>query len=325
MTYPSDPSGSDVSGQPTEPTEPQPASAPAASAPSAPASSMDPAAMMARLDAAGRMVASGAGAVIIILLLGVVVGAWSLSGYALIVLVAAIVAIVIPFLGGGAERMPIPARDLLLGAGLVMAVLSVLNLFEMLLDLDQIDDKRGGIVGLVLTVALALAAIVALVGTTRGRSIAEEAGGAMREGDRGTRIALAGLGLDLIGLLLMLTISVFALSAGLSFAAAALVLAVLILVTSGRSDSGWSLPFSPAWIAVVLAAIATLTLLDQIGQVGRVNDRFGLDAIDFLAFALHLIGTLLVLGGAIWSAVERQGLMPPKPTSDATDAPGGQA
>jgi hypothetical protein len=122
----------------------------------------------------------------------------------------------------------------------------------------------------------------------------------------------------------MLTISVFAFSAGLSFAAASLLLAVLVLVTSGRPDSGWSLPFSPAWIAVVLAAIATFTLLDQIGQVNRVNERFGLDAVDFLGFGLHLIGTLMVLGGAIWSAIERQGLLAPKPAPDAPDVPGGQ-
>jgi hypothetical protein len=288
------------------------------------AASIDAAAMMARLDAAGKMVASGAGATIIILLLGVVVGAWSLGGYALIVLVAAVIALLIPFLGGGAERMPVPARDLLLGAGLVMAVLSVLNLLEVLLDLDQIDDERGGIVGLVVTIALAVAAVVTLVGSSRGRSVAKEAGGAMREGDRGTRIALAGLGLDLLGLIVMLTISVFAFSAGLSFDAASLLLAVLVLVTSGRPDSGWSLPFSPAWIAVVLAAIATFTLLDQIGQVNRVNERFGLDAVDFLGFGLHLIGTLMVLGGAIWSAIERQGLLAPKPAPDAPDVPGGQ-
>jgi len=281
--------------------------------------------MMARLDAAGRMVASGAGATIIILLLGVIVGAWSLGGYALIVLVAAVIALLIPFLGGGAERMPIPARDLLLGAGLVMAVLSLLNLFEVLLDLDQIDDERGGIVGLVLTIALAVASVVALVGTSRGRSVAKEAGGAMREGDMGTRLALAGLGLDLLGLLLMLTISVFAFSVGLSIGAACVLLAVLILVTSGRPDSGWSLPFTPAWIAVVLAAISAFMLLDQIGQVNRVNERFGLDAIDFLAFGLHLIGTLLVLGGAIWSAVQRQGLLATRSTSDTPDAGAGTA
>jgi hypothetical protein len=306
MTEPIDPV------EPITPATPASAETPTAAA----ASTMNAGAMMARLDAAGRMVASGAGAVIIILLLGVIVGAWSLSGYALIVLVAAVVAIIIPFLGGGAERMPVPARDLLFGAGLVMAVLTVLNLVEALFDLDQIDDERGGIVGLVLTIALAIAALVALVGSTRGRSVAQEAGSAMRGGDRGTRIALAGLGLDLLGLLLMLTIGVFAFSPGLSFAAAALLIAVLILVTSGGPDSGWSLPFSPAWIAVVLAAIAAFTLLDQIDQVNRVNERFGLDIIDFLAFGLHLIGTLLVLGGAIWAAIERQGLMAPKASAE---------
>jgi hypothetical protein len=307
---PHDPSTPDQSGWGSGPA---PAAAPEAAPEPAPAAagsaiSLDATSLMARLDAAGRMVVGGAVAVILIVLLGSVVGAWSISGYALIVLLAAVVAVVIPFVMGGATRLPVPARDLLLGAGVVMAVLAVLNLIEVLLDLDQLDDERGGVIGLVLTVALAVAAVIVEIGASRGRAIAAEMSGAMRQGDRGTKLALAGLALELLGILLMLTISVYALSPGLSTGVTALLLAVLVLVVASGADDGWSLPFSPAWIAVVLAAIAAFTLLDQFDQVGQVNDRVGLDAIDLLAFAAHAIGTLLVLGGAVWAAVERQGL-----------------
>ena len=93
------------------------------------------------------------------LILGVVLGAWEVGGYALVVLIAAVVALILAFVVAPADggAWPVPARDIALLAGVVMSVLAVLNVLEVLFDLDQIDDERGGVIGLLLTIALAAA------------------------------------------------------------------------------------------------------------------------------------------------------------------------
>jgi hypothetical protein len=270
---------------------------------------------MARLDAGGRLIAGGSAAVIVILLLGIPVGAWDLEGYALVVLVAAVVALAVAFVSGpsgAGASWPVPARDIALLAGVVLSVVAVLNLIEVLFDLDQIDDERGGVVGLLLTIFLALASLTVLAGAVTSREIAGLMTAPVRDGDRGTRLGAAGLVLALLGSLVMLTISVYQMGQTLSFSLTLVVLAAAVLLLNATAGSSWRLPFAPAWIAVVLAAIGGWFLIDLTGQVTRQNDRGNLDAIDLLAYALYAIGALLVLAGSIWSAVERQGLIKPR-------------
>jgi hypothetical protein len=284
---------------PGAPTPPNPGSGGMASA----------AGLMDRLDPAARLIVGGSVGAIAILLIGSVVGAWSLGGYALVILGAATVALVIGYLASMtavAEGWPVPRRDLVLAAGSVMSIIAVLNLIEVLFDLDQIDDERGGIAGLVLTLLLVAAAIAVLIGAIRARPVTQLAGSTVRRGERGARIALGGLALDLIAWLVMLTISVYALGTSSSFGIAASVLAVLVLVLAADPGSGWRLPIPAAWIAVGLAIVGTLTLLDQFGQYNDVNEQFGLDVIDSLAFFAHAIGTLLILGGAVLAAADHQ-------------------
>ena len=265
--------------------------------------------LTARLDTAGRYLAGGGAAAIVILLLGIPVGAWELGGYALVVLVAALVALGIAFVSsptGPGASWPVPARDIALLAGVVMSVLSVLNVIEVLFDLDQIDDERGGVVGLVLTIGLAAASLAVFVGGLLARKGTDLIGAAGRRSDRGTRLALAGLGLDLVAWLIMLTISVYQLGQSASFGIAASLLAVVVLVIGADPDHGWRLPIPAAWIAVGISLVAALTLLDLFGQYNRVNARVGLDAIDSVAFFAHAIAVLVILAGSILSAVDRQ-------------------
>jgi hypothetical protein len=268
-----------------------------------------PSSMMSGLDTAGRYLAGGGAAAIVILLLGIPVGAWEMGGYALVVLVAALVALGIAFVSSPTSpgaSWPVPARDIALLAGVVMSVLSVFNVIEVLFDLDQIDDERGGVVGLVLTIGLAAASLTVFLGGVLARRGTDMVGAAGRRSDRGTRLALAGLGLDIVAWLIMLTISVYSLGATGSFGIAASVLAVLVLVLGSDPDRGWRLPIPAAWIAVGISLVAAFTLLDLFSQYNRANDRFGLDAIDSVAFFAHVIAVLLILAGSVVSAVDHQ-------------------
>jgi hypothetical protein len=307
----------------TEPVEPPPAPTPRPTASAAMAAGD----ILQRLDTSARLIVGGSAAAVVILLLGAIVGAWALDGYALLVLVLAVIALVIGYLAATTDRAdgwPVPQRDLVLAAGIVMVVISTLNLVETLFDLDQIDDERGGIIGLILTILLVVAAVVTLVGGLRTRPVTRVASDTVRHGERGIRLALGGLAIDLVAWLVMLSVSVYALGSTSSFGLAAGLLAVLVLVLGADRDGGWKIPIPAAWIAVGLAIIATLTLLDQFGQYNAVNERYGLDAIDSIAFFAHAIGTLLILGGAVLAAIDHQrsvGL----PSMPATPTGGDQA
>jgi hypothetical protein len=243
----------------------------------------------------------------VILVLGLVVGAWDFTGYALVVLLAAIVGLVIAFVASpsASESWPVPARDVALLAGVVMSVLSVLAVLELVFDLDDIDD-RGGVLGAILTIGLGAASLVVFVGALMARRGTDLVGAAARRSDRGTRLALAGLGLDLVAWLIMLTISVYALGQTSSFGIAASVLAVLILVLGSDPNGAWRIPIPAAWIAVGLSLVAVIALVDQFGQYNRINERVGLEALDSILFFAHAIAVLVILAGSVLSAVDRQ-------------------
>ena len=279
--------------------------------------------LLERFDGAGRLIAAGAAITIVIIVLGIIVGAWSLRGYALVILVAAAVALAVTYLATttmATDGWPIPGRDIVLAAAALMAILALLNLIEALNDLDQIDDERGGVIGLIVTIALAGAAVVAAIGVLRSPSGNELGPGSMQQRGRGTRIALGGLGLELLAWILMLSISVFALGQTAAFGISLAFLAVIVLVFGSDPSHGWRLPIPAAWIAVALAVLAVLPLIDQTGQYLRVIDRIGLDPIDTLAFLAHAAGTMLVLAGTILSAADERSAA--TTVADVTTTPG---
>ena len=79
-------------------------------------------------------------------------------------LAAAIVALVAAVMGT-TSRDPEPLAFLEAAAAMVLAVLGVWNFIEILFDLDE--DDRGGIIGILFTIALAGASDVVLVGAIR--------------------------------------------------------------------------------------------------------------------------------------------------------------
>lgn len=245
---------------------------------------------------------------ILILVLGLVVGAWEFRGYVLVLALAAIVALAIAFVsspGAAATSWPVPARDIALLAGVVMSVLAVLNVLEAIFDFDDIDD-RGGVLGLILTIGLAAAALAVFVGALMARRSSDLVDAAARRSDRGTRLALAGLGLDLLAWLLMLTISVYALGQTASFGIAASVLATLVLVLGADPEGGWRIPIPAAWIAVGISLVAAVTLLQGFDEYNTINERIGLEALDSVLWFAHAIAVLAILAGSILSAVDHQ-------------------
>jgi hypothetical protein len=191
----------------------------------------------------------------------------------------------------------LPGRDIELAAGIVAGVLSVLNLFEMLFDMDQLDE-RGDFVGAILTVALAATSLALFAGVVRRWTSPREV---LASGDRGTRLAYAGVGLVMLGWLGNVTLGVWNFSAGVGVLTWVLLAGVVLRWASDPASK--RLPLAGAWIAVVLAVIATLLGLNHLmGFVDRADD-FG--AIDWLFLLVYLVGVALTLVGSVWTAYER--------------------
>jgi hypothetical protein len=222
---------------------------------------------------------------------------------ALVAGVVAVAAVLAASARPGDRPWPIPAPEIELGAGIVATVVAVLAFAELLFDLDQLDGS-GGPIGAALVLALAIAAIALVVGALGGRNPGALLAAAVGRSDRGTKIALGGLGLDLVVMALGLTVSVYALGTSATFAVTFMVLAVLVLVGS----AGWRLPFPAPWLAVGLAVVTVVFAFDQLGQYRSITARFELDMIDNAVFMLHLLAIVLVLAGAILSALDHQRL-----------------
>ena len=257
------------------------------------------AAAMMPTDATSRLITGAGLATAVIALIGVPVGAWRLDDFGLVMIVAGLAAAGVAWAGStGMVRIDaLPGRDIELGAGIVAGVLSVMNLFERLFDLDQLD-QTGGVVALILTLALAVAALALFAGVTRRWTSPREV---LPIGDRGTRLAYAGVGLVMLGWLGNVTIGVWNFSAGVGVLTVVLLCGIVLRWASDPASK--RLPVAGAWIAVVLAVIATLLGLDHLmGFADRASD-FG--PLDWLLLLLYLAGVAMALVGSVWTAYER--------------------
>ena len=257
------------------------------------------AAAMMPTDATSRMITGAGLATAIIGLVGVPLGAWRLDFFGLVMILAGRAAAGVAWAGStGMVRIDaLPGRDIELGAGIVAGVLSVLNVFELLFDVDQLD-KRGGVVGLVLTLALAVAALTLFAGVVRRWTSPREV---LPIGDRGTRLAYAGVGLVMLGWLGNVTVGVWNFSAGVGVLTVVLLCGIVLRWSSDPASK--RLPLAGPWIAVILAVIATLLGLNHLmGFVGRASD-FG--PLDWLLLLLYLAGVAMALIGSVWTAYER--------------------
>lgn len=265
----------------------------------APAAPVGTAAVMSAwsgLDRMAQLVVGGSIAAIVVIILGLPFGAWDSADFILMVLVAAIVALVAVGLGVN-SRNPGPLALLEAGAAAVLAVLAVWNFIEILFDLDQ--DDRGGIIGIILTVALAGAGVVVLVGAVDRLGGPRALG--VRDG-RGATVAAIGFVLVLVGWAANLSISYWTMAQA-SLSLAVLTVATVVILASRRVES----PIPVAWAGVVLGVFGAILGFGQWGELNKLGrERIELGATDFGAFLVYAIGLVMIIVGGVMTALEQK-------------------
>jgi hypothetical protein len=246
------------------------------------------------LDLTSKLIIAGSVAAILITLVGLPFGAWDSTDFVLMVLTAGIVA----GLAAGLRTGPILATQLSLlelGAGAVLGVLSVWNLIEILFDLDQ--DTRGGALGILLTIGLAIAGVAVLVGAVRRN-------GGLRAllptNDPWSLITLAGLVVVLAYWTLNISVGYWTMAAA-AFSLGTLTLAAVIVVVSRRIES----PIPAAWAGVVLGALAALLTIGQWGALMDLGRRIALSPVDLLGFLVYVGGIAAITVGAVMTALDQ--------------------
>jgi hypothetical protein len=265
------------------------------------------------LDQDTQMVAGGGlGAAVVLLIVGII-GAWPSTEFLLIALLAAVVAGAAAWFHVMLEDQPanvrsVPGPIVGLFAGSVLAVLAVGNVIETLFELDDLDA-----LGALAAIALAIAAGALLVGAVRR---APEIGVAIRSTATTSRLALAGIGLVLVGWALNLA-SYWNMSAA-TVVLTVLTLAALVILLTGRG-----LPALSAWAGVALGAVGAVITLDHwngLLRIGRTQLTLGIT--DFLPILLISVGVaLIIVAGVLLGLAARPVATPPTPTPQ----PGGQA
>ncbi len=259
------------------------------------------------------MVAGGGIAAAVVLVVGGLLGAWPSTEFLVLALAAAVIAGAAAWLGPAVDdaRMTfsVPGSLVALVAAAVLAALGVLNGIELLWDLDQMDD-RGGVLGAVATLAVAVIGVLTLLGAT-GAVPAVRA--VLHAADLPTRLALAGLGLVLLGWALNLA-SYWTMSQA-TRSVVLTVVAGMMVVLAGRG-----LPALAAWVGAAVGLVAGLVWLDHWGQLQRLGeDRLALEVTDYVPLLVILIGIVgVVAGGALAGMAARTVASP-------TNAPTGAA
>ena len=272
----------------------------------------------------GQLIAGASIAAVLIAIAGAIIDAWDSSDFLLLVLVAGIAAAVVAWFTASTEASPkpspLPLASIELAAGAVVAVLGVWRLIEFIFDLDQIDDF-GGPIGVVLTVALAAAGVAMLVGALRRDPSVRTA---VMGGDQGTRIALGGLALVLIGWALNLSISYWTMSAAtLSLALATF--AVVVIVVAPR----WTkvLPGIPvAWVGAGFGIVVAILAIDQWGALGHLGIQTELGLTDYGPFLAYVLGVVAIIAGGVLAGMPTWQARPKAPAPcgrHPTDDPAG--
>lgn len=254
-----------------------------------------------RLNPTSQLIAAGSIAAILVTIVGIVFGAWDSADFVLIVLIAAITAGVAAWATRQWNQpMAVPLPVIELVAGAVLAVLAVWNVIEVIFDLDS---PRGGIFGVILTLALAAAAVATFMGALRRNGGPREA---LMPAGMWPTIALAGLGLVLLGWALNLSVGYWTMAAATLSLTVLTVAAIVIVVSRGISS-----PVPAAWVGVVLAVFGVILALEQWGKLATLGDGRGVDIsiVDLGSFFIYVLGVLAILGGGVLTALEAHGMV----------------
>ncbi len=291
-------------GSPPDPTTdpdlapgPAPATAPASALASASAAQVT--AGWSRLGPIGQLIVGGSIAVIVITLVGAIIDAWDSSGtLAAVLVIAAIAALTAAGLKArtesGAMLSPIPLETIEFAAGVVATILASLRLIELAFDVDDLDDY-GGPIGAILTVALVVAAGAILLGALR-RDPTLKAD--VLAGDRGTRLAVAGLALVVIAWALNLSIGFWNMNAAATSVAILTIGAVLVVI-----QPRWhtALPEVPlGWVGAGFGVVGLLLAVGLWGELMEIGlTRVDLELIDYLPQVLSFLGIAGIIAGGV--------------------------
>lgn len=284
----------------------------AAAAPNAPAAvaaalSADLRAAWLKLDRSAQMLAAASAGALLLTLLGLPFGVWDSAQFVMIVIVASLVTGATAWVGGtpAARSLPVPLSTVELGAGLVLASLAGLKLLEILFDLDDLGGS-GGIVGLAIAVALVLATGV-LVSAVMARGADPLA--AIRSGDRGVMIAVAGFALVIVGWALNVSFSFWTLAQA-ALPVAVLAIAALTVVEAPRIPS----PIPVAWVGAAIAVFGAILAVAHWGDLTSLGQtELELDPFDFLGLLAYSVGAALTIVGGVLSGAAT---LPADPSAD---------
>ncbi len=280
-----------------DPASPAPAPGPTPSTPATPpaAPASLPIPPWSSLDASARAVVGSGIALAVITLIGAILGAWESSSLTILLIVAGLVGAGLAWAGAAAalrdQPIPLPAVGSL--AALIAVVIAILAVIELVFDFDQLDE-RGGIIGAILTLAAALAAIAFFITSTRRDP---ETRAEAMSSKLPVRLALGGLLLVLVGWALSLSVGYWVVEPAIVPVALAAAATALILI-AGRIHE---------WVSWIGAGVAVLAVLMTIGLWGKLMDlgenQIELGIIDIGAFLLAAIGMLLIAAGGVIAAL----------------------
>lgn len=283
------------------------AAAPNASAAVAAALSADLRAAWLKLDPFAQVLAAASAGALLLTLLGLPFGVWNSAQFVMIVVVASLVTSATAWVGGtpAASSLPVPLSTIEHGAGLVLASLAGLKLLEILFDIDDLGGS-GGIVGLAIAVAL-VGAAGALVRSVIQRGADPLA--AIRSGDRGVMIAVAGFALVMGGWALNVSFSFWTLAQA-ALPVAVLAIAALTVVEAPRIPS----PIPVAWVGAAIAVFGAILAVAHWGDLTSLGQtELELDLFDFLGLLVYTVGAGLIIAGGVLSGA---GTLPADPSAE---------
>ncbi|MFL5674191.1 MAG: hypothetical protein ACJ779_04245 [Chloroflexota bacterium] len=250
----------------------------------------------AALDPMARLVVGGSIAAIVLTILGLPFGMWGSTDFVLLVLVAAIAVLVAAGMASN-SRNPGPLALIEAGAATVLAVLAVWNLIEIVFDIG--GNGRGGIIGLLFTVALAGAGVAVLVGAVNRLGGPRALG--VADG-RGATVAAIGFVLVLVGWAANLSIGSWTMAQA-SLSLAVLTVATVIILASRRVGS----PIPVAWAAVAFGVFGAILAFGQWGDLNKLgHDKVELGPADFVSFLVYAVGLVMVIAGGVMTALEQK-------------------